>query len=85
MPGEKIVVFEDFMQDAVGDFPDKWNTNSSGETVTIDKNQGHWLMMPRAGVFMPEFIDSLPDNFTFEYDLFCMHGNKMGGWGTFKP
>jgi outer membrane protein OmpA-like peptidoglycan-associated protein len=84
VPGEKIVVMEDFIQDAVGDFPDKWNTNSSGEIVTIDKNQGHWLMMPRAGVFMPEFIDSLPDNFTFEYDLFCIHGNKMGGWGTFQ-
>ena len=70
-------------QEAVGDFPDKWNTNSSGEIVTIDKNQGHWLMMPRAGGFMPEFIDSLPDNFTFEYDLFCINGNKVGGWGTF--
>ncbi|HYK44316.1 MAG TPA: OmpA family protein [Parafilimonas sp.] len=84
VPGEKIVVLEDFMQDAIGDFPDKWNTNSSGEIVTIDKNQGHWLMMPRTGVFMPEFIDSLPDNFTFEYDLFCIHGNKLGGWGTFQ-
>ena len=36
VPGEKIIVFEDFMQDAVGDFPDKWNTNASGETVTIE-------------------------------------------------
>src|SRR4051812_24950116 len=30
VPGEKIIVFEDFMQDAVGDFPAKWSTNSSG-------------------------------------------------------
>src|ERR1700694_3101790 len=29
VPGEKIVVMDDFTQDAVGDFPDKWNTNSS--------------------------------------------------------
>src|SRR5690242_2314285 len=28
VPGERIIVFEDFMQDKVGDFPDKWNTNS---------------------------------------------------------
>jgi OOP family OmpA-OmpF porin len=80
IPGEKIVVFEDFMQDAVGDFPDKWNTNSSGEIVTLEGSPGHWLMMPQPGVFMPEFIDSLPDNFTFEFDLFCIHGNKTGGW-----
>ncbi|MFI5220473.1 MAG: hypothetical protein ACHQNT_13390, partial [Bacteroidia bacterium] len=83
IPGEKIVVIEDFMQDAVGDFPDKWNTNSSGEVVTIDKNPAHWLFFKQPGSFMPEFIDTLPDNFTFEYDMYCIHGNKTGGWGTF--
>lgn len=83
VPGERIIVFEDFAQDAVGDFPDKWNTNASGEVVTIDGNPGHWLMMHRAGVFMPEFIDSLPDNFTFEFDLIAIHGNKTGGWPSF--
>jgi OmpA-OmpF porin, OOP family len=83
VPGEKVVVIEDFMQDAVGDFPDKWNTNSSGEVVTIGNNPAHWLLMPQPGTFMPEFIDTLPDNFTFEFDLFCIHGNNVGGWGTF--
>ena len=83
VPGERIVAFEDFMQDAIGDFPTKWNTNASGEVVTIDGNPGHWFMMHRAGVFMPEFIDSLPDNFTFEFDLIAIHGNKTGGWPSF--
>jgi OOP family OmpA-OmpF porin len=83
IPGERIIAFEDFMQDNVGDFPDKWNTNSSGEVVTLDRNPGHWLMMPKAGTFMPEFIDSLQDNFTFEFDLFAIHGNKTGSWGSF--
>ncbi|MDX2049250.1 MAG: OmpA family protein [Chitinophagaceae bacterium] len=83
VPGEKIVVFEDFMQDAIGDFPAKWNTNASGEVVTIDGNPGHWFMMHRAGTFMPEFIDSLQDNFTFEFDLIAIHGNKTGGWPSF--
>jgi outer membrane protein OmpA-like peptidoglycan-associated protein len=71
VPGEMIIVYEDFMQDAVGDFPDKWNTNAAGEIVTIEGKQGHWLKINKQGVFMPEFIDSLPDNFTFEYDLLC--------------
>jgi len=83
VPGEKIVVFEDFMQDAIGDFPAKWNTNGSGEVVTLDGQPGHWFMMPKAGVFMPEFIDSLVDNFTFEFDLIAIHGNKTGGWPSF--
>ncbi|HEV8507739.1 MAG TPA: OmpA family protein [Chitinophagaceae bacterium] len=71
VPGEIIIVYEDFMQDAVGDFPDKWNTNASGEIVTIEDQPGHWLKINKQGVFMPDFIDSLPDNFTFEYDLIC--------------
>ena len=81
VPGEKIVVFDDLMQDAVGDFPDKWNTNASGETVTIDGKPGHWLMLNKQGVFMPEFIDSLPDNFTFEFDLLC--DNPGRAWALY--
>src|SRR5258705_1792408 len=77
IPGEKIIVFEDFAQDAVGDFPDKWNTNASAEIVTIESLQGKWLKISKQGVFMPEFIDSLPDNFTLEYDLLCDNPGKV--------
>ncbi|HEX6848677.1 MAG TPA: OmpA family protein, partial [Chitinophagaceae bacterium] len=69
VPGERILVFEDFMQDAVGDFPAKWNTNAAGEIMTFDKIPGHWFAMGKAGVFMPDFIDSLPDDFTLELDM----------------
>jgi len=78
VPGEKIIVYEDFMQDAVGDFPDKWNTNTSGETVTIQGKEGHWLKMTK-GVYMPNFIDSLPDNFTLEFDLLV--DARAHSWG----
>jgi len=77
VPGEKIIVFEDFMQDAVGDFPAKWNTNSSGEIVTIEGMAGQWLRINKQGIFMPEFIDSLADDFTFEYDLFCDNPGRI--------
>lgn len=79
VPGEKIIVYEDFANDAIGDFPDKWNTNSSGEVVTIEGKPGHWFMLTKHGVFIPEFIDSLPDNFTFEFDLLC--DELVGSWG----
>src|ERR1051326_6289455 len=68
VPGEKIIVFEDFMQDKVGDFPDKWNTNSAGEVVRIEGKPGQWFKITQKGVFRPDFIDSFPDNFTLEYD-----------------
>ena len=69
VPGDKIIAFEDFSQDAIGDFPDKWNTNSSGEVVTLNKGTTHWLSLNKQGRFIPEFINSLPDNFTLQFDL----------------
>ncbi len=37
-PGEKILFYDDFAQDAIGDFPVRWNTNGGSEIVTL-KNQ----------------------------------------------
>jgi outer membrane protein OmpA-like peptidoglycan-associated protein len=69
VPGEKIVAVEDFTQDAIGDFPEKWNTDASGEVVTIGGQPGRWLKLTRAGFFTPEFITDLPENVTVEFDL----------------
>lgn len=70
VPGEKIVALDDFSQDAVGDFPAQWNTNSSGEIVTIEGLEGKWLVIQKAkGSYIPDFMKDLPENFTFEYDM----------------
>jgi OOP family OmpA-OmpF porin len=71
IPGEKILAYDDFSGDAVGDFPSTWNTNSTGEVVNTSARDGHMLMLTKQGKFLPEFIKSLPDNFTLEYDVFC--------------
>jgi OmpA-OmpF porin, OOP family len=71
VPGEKMVAAEDFSQDAIGDFPDKWNTNGSGEIVTLSNTTGKFLMTKKETVFYPEWIKDLPDNFTLEFDLLC--------------
>ena len=31
VPGETVIALDDFGQDAIGDFPARWNTNASGE------------------------------------------------------
>jgi OmpA-OmpF porin, OOP family len=67
--GEKVIVQEDFAQDEIGDFPAKWNTNSTGELVTVQDTKGKWLSLSKAGTFTPEFITALPENFTLEFDL----------------
>lgn len=70
VPGEKVVATEDFSQDAVGDFPAKWNTNATAEVVTLSGKPGKWLKFGKVqGSFIPEFIKNIPDNATIEFDL----------------
>ncbi|MCX8019139.1 MAG: OmpA family protein [Chitinophagaceae bacterium] len=69
VPGEKVVLFEDFSKDNIGDFPHRWNTNGSGEVVTTNKAEGRFLETRKETVFYPEWVKSLPDNFTLEFDL----------------
>ena len=69
VPGDRIVAVDDFSQDAVGDFPAKWNTDASGEIVTVAGQSGRWLKLTRAGFFMPEYVTELPENATVEFDL----------------
>jgi outer membrane protein OmpA-like peptidoglycan-associated protein len=77
VPGEKIIGFEDFMTGNIGDFPAGWNTSGSGEIVTIEGKPGRWLWLTKPGVFVPEFTDKYPEDFTFEFDL--MHGVPIKG------
>ena len=71
VPGEKLIISDDFGQDAVGDFPALWFTNGSGEVVTIDGMDGKWLMMKgRSQAYIDRLLE-LPDNFTVQFDLMC--------------
>ncbi|MEO6684649.1 MAG: hypothetical protein ABIN24_01745, partial [Dyadobacter sp.] len=68
--GEKVIISEDFSQEALGDFPTNWNTRSSAELVTINNRSGKWLRMAQTGIFYPEdFNSNLPENFTLQLEL----------------
>jgi outer membrane protein OmpA-like peptidoglycan-associated protein len=68
--GTKIIATENFSQDAIGDFPVNWSTNSSGEVVTFDGENTRWLKLNDNGNYTPNTIKKLADNFTFEFDLY---------------
>jgi len=68
IPGDKVMFFEDFMQDALADFPALWNTDGSGEVTTTNLYPGNWFKMV-SGNFMPEITIPFNENFTFECDL----------------
>jgi len=70
IPGEKVVFYDDFTNENIGDFPVQWNTNSSGEIVTLSNFSGRWLQMTGGGYYIPEASEKFTDNFTIEFDLY---------------
>ncbi len=70
VPGDKVLYFEDFSQDNLGDFPALWAGNGSGEVKTINIAEGKWFHMngEDAAYCYTRAID-LPKNFIMEFDL----------------
>jgi OOP family OmpA-OmpF porin len=83
IPGEKVIFYEDFSQDAVGDFPALWNTNGSGEVVTTNLYPGNWLQFSGEPAIWTDKLLTLPDNYTIEFDVVRIKDadGDLQGWG----
>lgn len=69
VPGDKPIFYDDFNDDFMGDFPSKWNTNGSGEVVTVDGLPGKWYSIANRSLTLPNLGSQLPEDFTMEFDL----------------
>jgi len=70
VPGDKILYFEDFSQDAIGDFPALWTSNGGGEVKTVNIAPGKWMHMNgEDAVYCYAKTVSFPDNFIIEFDI----------------
>ncbi|HMB65217.1 MAG TPA: OmpA family protein [Eudoraea sp.] len=70
VPGDKILFFDDFSKDFIGDFPSKWNTNGGGEVVTINDSPEKWLdLIPGYNIYYIPDVPALPEEYTIEFDM----------------
>jgi len=69
VPGEVLMVFEDFSEDALGDFPARWNTDGTGEVVTFGASKEKWFQMKSGSDYIPDLPRELPESYTIEFDL----------------
>ncbi|WP_411767396.1 OmpA family protein [Winogradskyella sp. A3E31] len=70
VPGDKLLFFDDFSQDFIGDLPSRWNTNGSGGIVKFNKVDGNWLeLKPGYRLFVIPDINKLPEDYTIEFDV----------------
>lgn len=68
--GDKILFFDDFSQDAIGDFPALWTTDGSGEVRTLSNYPGNWLNATSDDNVYCLMKDlNLPQDFIFEFDV----------------
>ena len=80
VPGDKILYFEDFAQDAVGDFPALWTTNGGGEVKTVNLASGNWFHMNKEdAVYCYTKSIAFPQNFIMEFDV-IPDGNFSNGY-----
>ena len=70
VPGEKIIFFDDFTAENIGDFPFLWNTTGAGEVVTTNLYEGRWFNITNGyGIVALAEPLTLPDNYTIEFDV----------------
>jgi OmpA-OmpF porin, OOP family len=70
VPGDNVILFDDFSQDAIGDFPALWTANAAGEINTLNIAPGKWLNLNSTdgNYFLLKSID-FPRNFIIEFDI----------------
>lgn len=83
VPGDSILFFEDFSQDAVGDFPALWTTNKSGEVNTLSIAPGNWLNL-KATEGNWWFLKKInfPANYILEFDVVPKKGGARYALGV---
>jgi len=70
VPGEKVLFFDDFSQDAVGDFPALWTANAPGEINTLSIAPGKWFNLNNSeGNYFLQKRITFPKNFIIEFDI----------------
>ena len=72
IPGERIMLYDDFSEDQIGDFPSKWDTNGSGELVTLSGSDEKWMKMMNQSTYIPMLDGDLPEEFTLEFDVLAL-------------
>lgn len=78
IPGNKLLFYDDFAAEAIGDFPANWETGGSGEVVNLKNSDSKWLSIVRRSGYLPTMKNTLPENYTIEFDL------TNNGYGTGK-
>jgi outer membrane protein OmpA-like peptidoglycan-associated protein len=78
VPGELVIYTDDFADDEAGELPVNWNTNGTGEIVSLDKIPGKWLRLHKQFTYLSRNTKEFGENYTVEFDMVLQL--KSNGW-----
>jgi outer membrane protein OmpA-like peptidoglycan-associated protein len=82
VPGDRVVFFEDFTKDTVGDFPQRLELKR-GNLEVVEWQSGRYLRSKEGGggaAFYIPLPEVLPERFTVEFDYSGPGGNSSDLW-----
>jgi outer membrane protein OmpA-like peptidoglycan-associated protein len=82
--GEKILYAEDFAQEAIAELPTGWNTNGSGEVVSLENFSGKWLRLHNPFIYLTSNTKEFTENYTTEFDVILQLKNNGWMYPTFS-
>ncbi|HSJ63492.1 MAG TPA: OmpA family protein [Gemmatimonadaceae bacterium] len=74
VPGDQVLLFEDYGRDQVGDFPRRFDL-VQGNWEIVEWEGGRYLRATANGTIAIPLPDSLPERFTVEFPATVRHGN----------
>ena len=75
VPGDRIIFYEDFSSERVGDFPRRIEF-IEGNWEVVEVGSERYLRSTSAGSIKIPLPEELPDRFTVEFDVNTTHGNS---------
>ena len=78
IPGDRVVAFDDFKQDAIGDAPGKWNSSGAAEIVRVNNSDYNWVQLSGGkAYFSPQYVSNLAENCTIDFDMIVNPQSKI--------
>ena len=69
VPGDKVILMDDFTRDELGEFPSRWKAHS-GNFDTVELEKERWLRLNGPDGIIAIKCDSLPEKWTLEFDIY---------------
>jgi OOP family OmpA-OmpF porin len=84
IPGTEILYYDDFNQETIGELPGSWNTNGTGEVVSLEKHAGRWLRLHNPFMYLTGNTKELSGDYTAEFDVIMQLKNNGWMYPTFS-